>query len=90
MINSNTRKTNNNFISLGIVIYVISIIFGSYIGMWVCFIGGIVNIIDGWNHDPVQSMVIAIGVAKFFFSGVVGWVTFFIGIAIGNGFIRKG
>jgi hypothetical protein len=88
-MSSNNAVKSWFFLILGLLLYVVSIIGGIYIGIWLCFIGGIVDIVNGFNHDPIQAMKMAIGVAKFFFSGVAGWLTFFIGVAFGKGFIDQ-
>lgn len=77
------------FLIAGLGVCVASVLGGVYVGIWLCFIGGIVDIVNGFNHDPMQAMQMAIGVAKFFFSGIAGWVTFIFGIALGKGLISQ-
>jgi len=76
------------FLIVGILICIASAGAGVYVGIWLCFIGGIVDIVNGFNADPMKAIDMAIGVAKFFFSSVAGWLTFFVGITFGRGFIE--
>jgi len=40
---------------------------GIYFGVWICFIGGIVDVIDGAKMNPTDAMMIAVGIAKVVF-----------------------
>lgn len=60
---------------LSIFIVVFGVCFGLYAGIWWAFIGGITDIIDGIKATPAQSMMIAVGFAKLFFSGFIGWAS---------------
>ena len=55
---------------------------GIYVGFWLMFIGGIVQIIDSIKHD-VNALEIAIGFIKIWCAGIVGWVSGMICCAIG-------
>lgn len=46
-----------------------------YVGIWICFIGGIVDIIEQIRAPELESLVIAIGIAKVFFAGIIGWLS---------------
>lgn len=63
---------------IALSIFVIGIIVGIYLGVWVMFIGGIAQIIEGLQVNPINAIMIAKGIAKFFFSGLVGWVSFLL------------
>ncbi|MFY9240199.1 MAG: hypothetical protein WAO78_15245 [Roseovarius sp.] len=61
---------------LGLLLIFTGIAIGFYVGFYLMFIGGLVSFIDGVKSDPVDSYLIAIGIAKFFFSGLSGLMTF--------------
>jgi len=65
-----------------------SIIVGLYVGVWVCFIGGIVQVIDAIRAPELSSWLVAVGIAKVFFAGLAGWlsaaVLFFPGVALAD------
>lgn len=72
---------------IGVAMVIGSVFFGLYVGLYVCFIGGIVDIINQIKSpNAVEAMSVAWGIAKIVFSGVFGWVSFmlllFPGIAL--------
>ena len=73
---------------VNIVIILLGLAFiaaGFYVGIWVMFIGGIVQIIEGAKMDPVSASYIAIGLAKIIFFEipiVFGWI---IGVTVFSG-----
>lgn len=52
---------------LAVIIAVTSIILALYLGIWVMFIGGVIQIIEGAKADPINSGMIAKGLLKFLF-----------------------
>lgn len=54
----------------GWLLIVCGIAFAAYVGAWVCFIGGIVQVIEVIRAPVLIPMDIAIGIAKFMFSGL--------------------
>lgn len=67
---------------LGILCVIASVILGLYVGVWICFIGGIVDIIEQVQAETVEAMAVAIGIAKIVFAGLAGWLSFFVGIVV--------
>jgi hypothetical protein len=53
---------------------------GAYTGIWIMLIGGIVDIIEQIKLPAVDSMVIAIAVAKIIFCQVPMWGLAWLGI----------
>lgn len=74
---------------LGVLFILLGIVLGLYAGVWICFIGGITQIIEGIKSNPVNSLNIAIGILKFIVSGLVGWVSFAILFGIGYTLIEN-
>lgn len=66
---------------LGILIAIIGVALGIYVGFWLMFVGGISQIINSIN--PVNGLGIAIGIAKIVFCEIGGLVAC-LGIAIGS------
>lgn len=56
----------------GLVLIVIGVIFGLYIGIGVCFIGGIIDIIEQIRATNLEPVRVAWGVAKIVFAGFFG------------------
>ncbi len=59
----------------GIVLMVLGAILGLYVGLWVCFIGGIVDVIDQIRAENLEAMVVAWGIAKVIFAGFFGYLS---------------
>ena len=51
---------------------VVGVALAAYVGVWVCFIGGIVDVIEAIRAETLIAMDVAIGVAKVMFAGVLG------------------
>lgn len=73
---------------LGIILLIGGIILGFYIGIWKCFVLGIVGIIDAIRSpEAITSMQLAISITKVLFAGFFGWAMGIIPAAIGFYFI---
>ena len=60
---------------VGILIILGGIVLGLYVGLWVCFIGGIVQLINEIKSpEAVVAINIAWGIAKIVFAGLFGWL----------------
>jgi hypothetical protein len=64
---------------IGIILIVLGIILGIYVGVWFCFIGGIIQVLDAIKITPIPSMPIAIGIFRIIGAGFCG---FFSAIAL--------
>lgn len=60
---------------VGFTMIVGGAILGLYVGVWVCFIGGTVDVIEAIKAPALSGMTVAIGVAKVVFSGLAGWLS---------------
>lgn len=60
---------------LGFLLIVAGIVLGVYVGVWVCFIGGIVGIIEAISAPELVAMTVALNVAKIFLAGVSGFLS---------------
>ena len=69
---------------LGVLLILLGIVLGIYLGLWVCFIGGIVQLIEAIKIAPVNAMGIALGIARIVSSSVVGWLSFIICVGCGR------
>ena len=65
---------------IGILLMVAGVILGIWLGVFVMFIGGIIQILNGLPHQvlggfvPLNAVAIAIGIARILFSGAAGWL----------------
>ncbi len=60
---------------LGILLIICGIGLGGYVGIWWCFIGGIVQIIEQIRAPDLSAMLVAIGVLKIFAAGFCGMIS---------------
>jgi uncharacterized membrane protein len=72
---------------IGIVLIIAGIALGLYLGVWVMFIGGIVDIIDQIKSPELSAMAVAWGVVKIVFAGFIGWLVALILILPGIGMV---
>ena len=83
------KKSREGIAWVGVIICILSVFFGLYMGLWVCFIGGIVTAVEGFKADPINSLAVGWGVLKFVCSAFVGWLSFGVGFSIGAGIVAK-
>jgi len=64
--------------TLGLVMIILSIPMAFYVALWLCFIGGIVQVIEGIKASPVEAISIALGFLRIFCTSIAGWASFFL------------
>ena len=69
---------------IGTLIILLSIVGALYLGGWVMFIGGIADIVDAIQKDPVEGVDIGVGILKIIFASFVGAVVFFVFSFVGS------
>lgn len=60
---------------IGLVMIVGGIALGLFVGVWICFVGGIVDIIEQVRAVNMSAMAVAWGIAKVVFAGLFGWLS---------------
>jgi hypothetical protein len=75
---------------IGIILFIAAILGGLYVGLWLCLVGGIVQIIEGAKATPIVAMDIAVGILRVVCTALAGWGTFFVGAFISGVFISAG
>lgn len=60
---------------LGILLLVIAIPVGLYVGVWLCFILGIVQVIEAIKATPVESLNIAVGIVRILGAVIIGFMS---------------
>lgn len=66
---------------IGILIAIVGIALGIYVGAWLMFIGGITQIVNSIN--PINGLGIALGIARIVFCEIGGFIAW-LGVAIGS------
>lgn len=59
---------------LGLLLCLVGIALGLYVGVWLCFIGGIVQGVAAVQAHPLNGLGLAIGLARVMGSGLAGWL----------------
>lgn len=72
---------------IGVLLMIFGAILGLYLGIWICFIGGIVQLIEAIKIMPVDALSIAVGIVRIVSSSVVGWLSFIICAGVGRALI---
>lgn len=62
----------------GWVLMILSVLGGLYLGVWLCFIGGIVQVIEAVEVDPVNAIGIAFGILRVMVAIPAGWIFFLV------------
>ena len=82
---------NKNYIGIGMII--LGILLGVYVGVWVCFIGGIMGLVDVINQHALTKTFdgwkIAIGICKIVFGGTIGGLSSLLLILPGVSILMK-
>jgi uncharacterized BrkB/YihY/UPF0761 family membrane protein len=62
--------------TLGVIIAVVGGLLAAYVGLWLMFVGGIIQIVDAVQEDPVEGAEIAWGIVRVVFAGAATTLTF--------------
>lgn len=73
------------WVLLGIACVIGAIVLGFYVGVYVMFIGGIVQAIDGVKASPTDARDIAVGIVRIMFAAFAGWLAFLLGVFVSAG-----
>lgn len=69
---------------IGILLIVAGVLAGLYVGLWLMFIGGIIQVINAVKANPTPAIDVAWGVVRIIFASLVGWGIAAIGIGLGS------
>jgi hypothetical protein len=78
---------------IGLVLIVAGIILGVYVGVWLCLIGGIVDIIKviavAVNGGEIYPLALLWGIIKILGTGFFGWLSAMVLIVPGTGLLNS-
>jgi len=74
---------------LGVVMAIIAVLGSLYLSVWLCLVGGIVQIVEACKVNPVSSLSLALGILRVLVTGLVGWGCFFISAGVCAFFFGK-
>lgn len=67
-----------------ILLVLASVIGGLYVGFWLMFVGGFVDIVQAVKAPVTEIGVVAFGLLKMFFASVVGWLICLTGFLVAS------
>lgn len=77
-------KTENKLGIISVIVFLIGILLGSYIGIWLLLISGIMGIAHAIDNNTVTATIIAVNIIKIVLSPVGILISqLFTGFAIG-------
>lgn len=68
---------------IGIFLWVVGILLGLYVGVYVMFIGGILGIASAIDTGTLSGYIIAVNIIKIIFSSLAGYLSFLVPYFIG-------
>ena len=75
---------------LGILVILAGIALGLWLGIWVCFVGGIVDVVTSFQNFDINTFPVlqfAWGLVKMVIATFVGWGSFLICTVFGGSLI---
>lgn len=75
---------------IGALLMIAGVAVGIYCGLWWAFIGGIVDVVREIRADDLNALSLAIGIAKVFFAGFIGWASAGLGMVPGYLLLKSG
>lgn len=63
---------------IGILLIIAGIVAGVYVGFWLMFVGGLMDIINSIKAPVTEASAIGFGVLKMIFAGFIGAITFWV------------
>ena len=79
-MNKNKSKVplNKFYLTLGILAAIVAVFGSLYLSLWLCFVGGIVQLIESAKATPVSAIGIAVGILRICLTALSGWGCFFV------------
>jgi hypothetical protein len=73
---------------LGILFVLAGVVGGLYVGVYLMFICGIIQIIEQIRAENLQASIVALGIVKIMFAGLVGYLSGFVLVFTGLAIIE--
>jgi len=69
---------------MGVLCIIGGLLLGLYIGIWVCLIGGIIQVVTVIRAPELDAALLAYGIARVLCAGPCGGLTFFLCAIVGR------
>lgn len=60
---------------IGLLMILGGLALGAYVGLWLMFVGGIIQVIEAVQVTPVNASGIAWGIVRIVFASAAGWLS---------------
>lgn len=74
--------------AIGVLVLVFGVCLSIYLGFWLGFVGGVVQILEAIQTTPIQSLNVAIGLLRIMTSTFVFGITILITFLVGKSIIE--
>ncbi len=61
-----------------VLVFIVGVLLALYLGVWVMFVGGIIQLVEAIKTTPVEAFGIAIGAVRILGASFVGYFTFLV------------
>jgi dTDP-4-dehydrorhamnose reductase len=68
------------------LLFVAALIAGLYVAIWLCLVGGIIQVVQACQETPINAVHLAYGIVRVLCTSLAGTITFFIGTGIASVF----
>jgi hypothetical protein len=73
---------------LGILLIIVGVALGAFLGLYLCLFGGIIQIIEGAKATPIGSSDVAFGIVRVLLTSVAFWLGAFFPIGLGVAILK--
>ena len=80
---------NKFYFILGCLTAIVIIPGSLYVALWLCFIGGIVQVVEACKATPVSSLGMALGFVRIVLTSAAGWGCFFVSAFVCSFFFTR-
>jgi len=74
---------------IGVLLIIAGVLLGFYVGLYLCFYCGILQIVNGLQTDPISGREIAMGAVKIMCFALTGVISAFMLISPGMAIIKS-
>ena len=74
---------------VGLLLILLGLGLFGYVGLYLCFIGGIVQIIEAFKVADINAWDIAWGIVRILSTGLAGWLSAILPLSFGIGCLKS-
>lgn len=74
---------------VGLLMCIAGVCLGLYVGLYLCFVGGIIDLIHQVRSPDLSASAVAWDIVRIMFAGVAGWISAFVLLVPGTTLMKK-